>query len=90
MVDLLGFAGGAFLMLSFLPQIVKSLRTKSMRDLSWGMLGATLFSGLFYEAYAVALQLTPVIIMNGIFVTSVAASMVLKFRFDSSTEVPRG
>ena len=87
MVDLLGYAGGVFLMISFLPQIIKSMQTESMGDLSWGMLGASAASGTFYEIYAYFLGLTPVVIMNGIFVASVLTAMLMKANFDRKARV---
>nr|WP_321249019.1 PQ-loop domain-containing transporter [uncultured Ruegeria sp.] len=82
MADLFGYFGGLFLMISFFPQIVKSARSKSMRDISWGLLTATIASALSYEIYAIMLNLTPVIIMNGVFLVSVAIAMAMKWRFD--------
>jgi len=38
-IALLGYIAGFFLTLSFLPQVVKSVRCRSTRDLSWVMLG---------------------------------------------------
>ena len=82
MIDFLGYAAGIFLMVSFLPQIIKSARTRSMRDFSWGMLAATATSALFYELYAVSLSLTPVIIMNGTFLLSISVAMAMKWQFE--------
>ena len=85
LVDFLGYAAGAFLMFSFVPQIVKSAGTRSMRDFSWGMLSATAASAICYELYALSLSLTPVLIMNGIFLVSVLLAMGMKWRFDRTT-----
>ena len=82
MTEFFGYAGGAFLMISFLPQLIKSARTRSMQDLSWGMLLATFASAVSYEIYAYLLGLTPVVIMNGIFLLSLATAMTMKWRFD--------
>lgn len=82
MVDILGYAAGVCLMVSFWPQIIKSARTRSMADFSWGMLAATALSALFYELYAISLSLTPVMVMNGIFLLSVLFAMSMKWRFE--------
>ena len=81
MVDAWGYAGGFFLMLSYFPQLARSLRTKAMDDLSWGLLIATAVSGVCYEVYALLLGLTPVVIMNGIFTLSVLVTMAFKVKF---------
>lgn len=81
MIDAIAYAAGLLGMVSFLPQIVMSARTRKMSDISWLMLVATFLSVLLYEVYAVALHLIPVVIMNGILMVSVIVTMVLKFRF---------
>ena len=83
-MDFLGYAAGSFLMISFLPQIIKSARTRSMIDFSWLMLAATAMSALFYQLYAISLSLTPVILMNGAFLLSVIFAMIMKWWFERS------
>lgn len=79
-VDFIGYLAGFFLMLSFLPQLTKTIKTRKVEDLSLGMLGVTLTSGILYEIYAIQLQLLPVIIMNGIFVMIVLVQLLLTVR----------
>lgn len=69
-------------MMSFVPQIWKSLRTQSTKDISWLMLLTTLISVTSYEIYAAALGLLPVVIMNGMFIISAIVLMAIKYRFD--------
>ncbi len=76
-VDLIGYAAGLFLMWSFLPQLIKTVKTRKAEDISITMLCITLISALLYEVYAVLLQLTPVIIMNGVFALTVLAQLVI-------------
>nr|WP_319385212.1 PQ-loop domain-containing transporter [uncultured Roseibium sp.] len=83
MIDLLAYIGGIFAMISFFPQILKALVTKSTDDISWMMLATTLISVVAYEIYAIALGLLPVVIMNAIFLVTVVLMMILKYRFDS-------
>lgn len=85
-VDFSGYLGGVFLMLSFFPQVIKSAQTRQTNDISWGMLLCTLFSGIFYEMYAFILKLTPVVIMNGVFVVMVIIQICLKWKFDISAD----
>ena len=81
----MAYLGGIFLMISFLPQIVQSIQLKETRDIAWGMLLCTLLSGIFYEIYAVALGLTPVVVMNGIFLVMVFVQIFLKHRYDKDS-----
>ena len=88
--DLLGYAGGILLSLSFLPQVIKTWRVKHADDVSMGMLVITLGSALFYELYAFRLGLMPVVVMNGIFAVLVLTEIVLKARFDRRPRTAAG
>lgn len=83
-VDYMAYIGGIFLMVSFLPQIIQSIRLKETKDIAWGMLLCSLFSGVFYEIYAIALGLKPVIVMNGIFVVMATVQIYLKYIYDKN------
>ena len=82
MIDVFAYIGGIFTMASFIPQIVKALRTQSTNDISWLMLLTTLIGVTAYEIYAAALGLVPVVIMNGVFTVSVIFLIAIKYRFD--------
>jgi len=82
MVDVLAYIAGGILMISYLPQLLKTLRYKKVDDLSLLMLLATLVSSLLYEAYACLLDLIPVIIMNGLFTVSVFIQLLLKLKYN--------
>ena len=82
LLDSLAYLGGVFAMISFMPQIWRSYQTKCAKDLSMGMLLVSLLSGLFYESYAILLNLTPVIITNGVFIVLVILLIGMKTRYD--------
>ncbi len=82
LTDLIGYAAGILLMLSFLPQVIKTFKVKHADDISMGMLAITLGSALLYEVYAFRLDLMPVVIMNGIFALLVLVEIILKIRYD--------
>jgi MtN3 and saliva related transmembrane protein len=79
-VDLIGYAAGLCVMISFVPQLIKMQRSGSAQDLSWLMLVMTFVSAILYEIYAVLLGLIPVVVMNGIFGLTVFVGMILKVR----------
>jgi len=66
MVEFIGYLAGFIAMITFLPQIIRTLRIKRSDDISLWMLSLTLLANILYEIYAVALSLTPVIIMIGL------------------------
>lgn len=81
MVDLIGYIAGFLAMITFLPQVVKTLRTKKADDISLWMLLLTLLANIFYEIYAVILNLTPVIIMIGIMSIIVILQIALTLKY---------
>ncbi len=79
-VQLLGFAAGILTSLSLLPQVLKTYKTKSAKDFSWGYL-AMLLSGLvlwlIYGALNNDLPLIAANSLSGIFVIIIS---YFKFR----------
>lgn len=76
----LGLFAGTLTTLSFLPQVMRTLRTRSARDLSWGWLllfGAGVTSWLLYGLFTADL---PVTASNGITVVLVGLLAGLKAR----------
>ena len=83
MIDTIGYLAGFFLMLSFLPQVIKTAKTGNTDGLSVAMLVLTLTSGVLYEIYAVMLMLVPVIVMNGVFALLVAIQLVMTIKINA-------
>lgn len=82
MADIVGYLGGFFIMISFIPQVLKSYRTKSVQDLSLGMIATTLIGTLFWVVFGFMIKSMPVIIMNGIFGMIVLYQLFLKMKHD--------
>ncbi len=78
--NLIGFIAAAFTTVSFLPQAVKSWKTREMEDLSFFML-SFLAVGLFlWFIYGLLLKNLPIIFSNGIGFTLVFSVLYLKIR----------
>jgi len=80
-VNALGLVAGSLTTLAFVPQVVKTLRTRSAEDISTFMF--LLFSaGVFlWLLYGIALGALPVILANGITLALALVVLLLKFRF---------
>lgn len=81
MEDIIGYLGGIFIMISFIPQVVKSYKTKSVKDLSTLMILATLIGTAFWIAYGFLINALPVILMNSIFGIIVLFQLFLKVKY---------
>ncbi len=83
MIDTIGYIAGFLAMISFFPQIIKTLRTRRTDDISMGMLLLTLITNIFYLIYGALLHLYPVIIMIGIMTCIVFFQIILTLKWSS-------
>jgi MtN3 and saliva related transmembrane protein len=80
-VSVLGFVAGALTTFAFFAQVVKTLRTKSTRDISLAMVSLTstgLFLWFIYGLYVGAL---PIIVVNLISLILTITLVVLKLKY---------
>ena len=76
-VTLIGFIAGALTTFAFVPQVVKTFKTKSSGDLSVGTL-SLICSGVFlWLVYGVLIGDGPVIVANAVTLVLVASTLVL-------------
>lgn len=80
-INLLGICAGTLTTIAFVPQVLKTWRTRSGEDISTGMF--LLFSGgvLLWLIYGIMLQAQPIILANAITLLLALAIIVLKLRF---------
>ncbi len=83
MIDTIGYVAGFLAMISFLPQIIKTLRTRRTDDISMGMLLLTLITNILYMIYGSLLELYPIIIMIGIMTCIVILQIILTLKWSS-------
>lgn len=78
--DWIGTLAGIFTTIAFIPQVMKTWKTKSAQDIS--LLMFLLFSSgvLLWLIYGVLLQAMPIIVANGITLALSASILVLKIR----------
>ena len=68
-------------MVSFVPQVIKSYKTKSVEDLSLWMIIATFVGTVFWILYGYLINSKPVLIMNIIFGFVVLFQLFLKLKY---------
>jgi MtN3 and saliva related transmembrane protein len=84
-VDTLGYIAAFFATGSFLPQVLKTWRTRSAEDLSWLMLATHIVGLSLWLAYGVLLRAAPIVAANAVGVFLDVVLIVLKLRTDRST-----
>lgn len=80
-VNLLGIAAGSLTTVAFVPQVVKTWRTKSGDDISTGMFLLFATGVVLWLLYGVALQAAPIVIANSITLVLALTIIVLKVRY---------
>ncbi|MBI3220021.1 MAG: SemiSWEET transporter [Bacteroidetes bacterium] len=77
-IQLLGLSAGAFTTIAFLPQVVKTWKSRSAKDLSLGMFLFFCAGVAMWLAYGILVNDIPVIAAN--FLTLLLASTLLFFK----------
>lgn len=79
--DLLSAVAGACTTLSFLPQVIHTLRTRDVKSLSLGMYLVFTTGIAFWIVFGIVIQSWPVIISNVITFVLAASVLVMKLRY---------
>ena len=77
-----GYLAGFLTTISFLPQVVKTWKSRSASDLSLGMFCAFPVGVMFWLTYGFLIQEPPIIFWNLVTLVLVLAILVMKLKFD--------
>lgn len=77
-ISLLGLLAGSFTTIAFLPQVLKTWKSRSAKDLSLGMFSIFTMGVALWLAYGILINDLPVILAN--VVTLILASTLLFFK----------
>jgi MtN3 and saliva related transmembrane protein len=80
MLDLIGYAAAIGTTGAWLPQVVKTIRTRSAEDFSWGYLAAFATGVALWLVYGIGKKELPIILANGVTLLLVGAVAVVKLR----------
>lgn len=80
-VTLLGLAAGVFTTFSFVPQIIRSVRRKSTKDISWYFLFLWLAGFGLWFVYGIIIGSVPLIVWNSVSFLIAAAMSALKLKY---------
>ncbi|MEK7107473.1 MAG: SemiSWEET family transporter [Patescibacteria group bacterium] len=82
-IGYLATATGTCLML---PQLYKTLKTKSVKDVSWGMLIVYFFNGIFWTIYGLQISATPIVVTNVLALIICIAQIVLQMKYSRNNK----
>jgi MtN3 and saliva related transmembrane protein len=77
----LGYVAGVLTVSSFLPQVVRSWRTRQTRDLSLGMFTLLTTASALWMTYGIVTMDVPIIVTNALMVALNGAIAVAKVRY---------
>ena len=80
-VEIIGYLAAAVGTSLMLPQVIKSLKTKKMQDVSFGMLVLYFFNCILWLAYGSLISAWPVIISNFIALIISIIQLFLKLKY---------
>lgn len=80
-IEVLGYSAGILTLFNMLPQVIKTYKSKSAKDISFLMVISYALSMLLWVAYAYFINSMPIIITNGIaFIMSfIQLSLMIKY-----------
>lgn len=79
--DIVGFLAGTCTTACFVPQVIKTLRSRSTRDISLGM-WCLLFAGTaLWLVHGLEIGSSPIIAANGVTIILVTIVLIMKLRY---------
>lgn len=62
--EVFGYAGMVTGVSFMIPQVYKTYQTKSVEDLSWGMLSTFFLNCVFWSTYGILISALPIVLTN--------------------------
>jgi MtN3 and saliva related transmembrane protein len=81
MIEIIGFLAGILVASSSIPQILKSWRTKSTKDLSLGLMSLNLSGQILWIVYGVIISSLALVIMSSITLVFALSLLILKLKY---------
>ena len=80
-ITLIGYFAGTFTTVSFLPQVIRSWKTKSTHDISFAMLALFGLGMLLWATYGFWINSLPIILANVITFALIIVLLAMKIRY---------
>ena len=79
--EVIGLIGATFTTMAFLPQVVKTWKSKSVSDISIGLSLLFTVGTIFWLYYGIMINESPVIISNAITMVLTGSLLILKIKY---------
>ena len=79
--QIVGYLASFFLVVTLIPQIVHTCKTKKVDDISYLFLMFQIFTCILFLTYGIMINQNPLIIANSLVGTQVVVMCILKFSF---------
>lgn len=83
-IDILGYVAGLITAFTFLPQVLKTWKTKSAKDVSLAMFLIALTNQILWLAFGFLREDPVIIITNAVMLLMTGLMIVLKLRYNNS------
>ena len=80
--DIIGYIAGIVIIISWIPQVVKSYKTKSVNDLSIMMVILILIGTVLWISYALLVKDKPVFAVNVVLTILISYILYLKIKYE--------
>ncbi len=81
-IEILGYVSATLTTIAFLPQIIKTVQTKSAKDVSMGMFVLFTIGVFLWIIYGVLTRTYPVLIANAVIFCLALTQIILKIIYD--------
>ncbi len=81
-IEILGYISATLTTIAFLPQIIKTVKTKSAKDVSMGMFVLFTCGVFLWIVYGFLTMAMPVLIANAVIFCLALAQIILKIKYD--------
>lgn len=80
-ITTLGLAAGILTTIAYLPQVIKTWKSKSAKDLSWSMLIVLCIGIVLWLVYGISVRDVPIIAANVVTFMLASIILILKIRY---------
>lgn len=88
-IEILGYTAGAITSLTFLPQVIKTLKEKSAKDVSMMMFIIAVVNQTMWVVYGALLSNWVIILTNAVILSMSLTMIILKLRYSAKEDEKR-